>query len=228
MKTCNTLQGSDLKQIQGEFEQTNKNIEEILQKLDKLPVESFEKGTEMDGKDSVTHSIRECFTNSLKKIAVATLSAFYAVADITIEKTSDIKEGFQDITAEAQYENKRRKCQPVENRKAFFIVYISLAALTMITSTSLFIFLEYSSNFNQFISGIKISRSIRLISFFSKISKAVSKQVAIATNSKLSIWLKYCLLNFATIGSSSTNLGVGVKCKLNKYEINSQNNLNSR
>jgi len=115
LKTCNTSQGSDLRQIQGEFEQTNKNIEEILQKLNKISDESIEKGAEMDSKNYVTHSIKECYKNFLKKIAVGTLSAFYTVADITIEKTSDIKEGFQYIAAEAQYENKRRKSQSVEN-----------------------------------------------------------------------------------------------------------------
>lgn len=114
LKTCNTSQGSDLKKIQGEFEQTNKNIEEILQKLNELPDERFRKETKMDA-NNLTHSIKSCFTNSLKKVAIGTLSAFYAVADVTIEKTSNIKEGFQDIAAEAQYENKKRKCQPAEN-----------------------------------------------------------------------------------------------------------------
>ena len=115
LKACNTSQNSDLKQIQGEFEQTNKNIGEILQKLNKLPDESFEKETEMDDKNCMTQSIKDGFTNSLKKIAIGTLSAVYAIADIAIEKTSDIKEEFQDIAAEAQYENKKRKCQPAED-----------------------------------------------------------------------------------------------------------------
>jgi len=115
LETCKIAQGSDLKQVHGEFEQTNKSIEEILQKLNNLSERYCEKGTERNDKNNVTHSMKNCLTNSLKNIAVGTLSVFYAVADKTVEKTSCIKEGFQDIAAEAQYENKKRRCQSVEN-----------------------------------------------------------------------------------------------------------------
>ena len=108
LKTSKTAQGCDLKQV-------HKSIEEILQKLNNLSEGNCEKGTEINDKNNIVHSIKNSLTNSLKNIAVGTLSVFYAVADKTIEKTSCIKEGYQDIAAEAQYENKKRRCQLVEN-----------------------------------------------------------------------------------------------------------------
>lgn len=106
--------GSDLQKIHEEFEQINKNIEEILEKINKLSGEYCEIGTEMDEKKTKTHSMKNFFTNSFRKIAVGTLTTVYAVADKTMEKTSGFKESFEDVAAEAQYNHKKKRSPAAE------------------------------------------------------------------------------------------------------------------
>lgn len=107
--------GTDIKEIHGEFEQINKKIEMILEKLNGLSDEYDEMETDMDDEINITRSMKGFFTNPLRKIAVGTLSAVYAIADMTIEKTSSFKESLEDIVAEAQYSNKKRKFEPADN-----------------------------------------------------------------------------------------------------------------
>jgi len=107
--------GSDMKNIKAEFEGVNKSIEDILQKLNSISDKFSEVGTKAHEEKVRTHSIRDYFSNSLKKIAVGTLSAVYSVADKTIETTSSFKESLEDIAAEAQYANKKRRMPPLEN-----------------------------------------------------------------------------------------------------------------
>ena len=106
---------ADLKEIHGEFEQINQSIEEILLKLNKISDEYIEMGSEMDEENSISHHMKRFFNHPIRKIAVGTLSAIYTVADKTMEKTSNFKESLEDIVAEAQYSNKKKKMATVEN-----------------------------------------------------------------------------------------------------------------
>lgn len=108
LKINTTTIGGDLKQI-------NKSIEIILLKLNKLSDEYEEIGSELAEEKPITHSMKKIFTNPLRNIAVGALSAVYSIADITIEKASSFRENLEDIVAEAQYSNKKKKMPPVEN-----------------------------------------------------------------------------------------------------------------
>ncbi len=103
-----TTIGADLKQI-------NTNIDEILLKLNKLSDKYEEIEQEKAEENPIARSMKKIFTNPLRKIAVGTLSAVYAVADKTIEETSNFRESLEDIVAEAQYLNKKKKIPPVQN-----------------------------------------------------------------------------------------------------------------
>lgn len=115
LESNKTSIGSDLNQIHGEFEQINNSMEDILQKLNMLSEQYSHIGSEIDVKNVKIHSIKKFLSNSLKKMAVGTLCTVYAVADKTIEKTSCIRESLEDIAAEAQYANKKKKCPSTEN-----------------------------------------------------------------------------------------------------------------
>lgn len=104
----------ELKEFHGEFEKINKSVEQILQKIDKLSGGKIEKEEEADEGKADVHSMKKMFKNPLRKFAVGTLSVVYAVVDKTVEKTFNIKESFEDIVAEAQYANKKKKMKTVE------------------------------------------------------------------------------------------------------------------
>jgi len=105
----------DIKQIHVEFEQVNKNIEDILQNLNILSDKYIKIGTKPNEVDNKIHSMKIFFTSSIKKIAVGTLCAIYCVTDKTIEKASNFKQSFENISAEAQYINKKKRCPSVDN-----------------------------------------------------------------------------------------------------------------
>lgn len=98
----------DLKQI-------NTSIDEILLKLNKLSDEHEKAQNEVYEKHVIHDSMKKIFAHPLRKIAVSTLTAVYAVADSTIEKASNLRESLEDIVAEAQYSNKKKKMPPMEN-----------------------------------------------------------------------------------------------------------------
>mgnify|MGYP001605464350 CR=1 FL=1 len=108
LESDKTAQSLELSQINGQFKQINESIEKITHKLNENSINHCVNKTIRDRKNLIT--------NSLKKIAVGTLSVVYAAADKTIEKASNLREGFEDIAAEAQYVNKKKECSSEEKR----------------------------------------------------------------------------------------------------------------
>lgn len=84
----------DINSMLLQFNNINKNMEDITSKLDDM---------------SELHMGNKKNTTSLKSITVSALSSILSIIDTTIEKTSGITEGLEDLFAEAQYENKRRR-----------------------------------------------------------------------------------------------------------------------
>ncbi|PAB60383.1 hypothetical protein [Anaeromicrobium sediminis] len=112
-KEINAIQNNekainDLKQrvetINKGLEQLNKNIQEISGKLNRMP--NMHK-TIMRKKGMIRRAFR--------RGAIKTVEAFFCVADATAEKACCIKEGVEDIVAEAQYENQKRRMNLNEN-----------------------------------------------------------------------------------------------------------------
>lgn len=115
LKGNNIALDIDIKQIHVEFKQVNKNIEDILQNLNKLSNKCIDIGNKTNEGDDKIHSMKIFFTSFLKKIAIGTLCVVYSVADKTIDKTSKFKQSFESISAEAQYVNKKKRCPSIEN-----------------------------------------------------------------------------------------------------------------
>ena len=108
--------GEDFKQIHGKFENINKSISEIISKIDKISGEYVFENEEVPKDKGRSFSMKKIFLNPFRRLAVGTLSAVYAVADKTMEKSSNMKENFEDIVAEAQYAHKKKKMDPVANQ----------------------------------------------------------------------------------------------------------------
>ncbi|MDP4144572.1 MAG: hypothetical protein Q8936_08870 [Bacillota bacterium] len=115
LENTNSALDTELKQMHGEFQQVNSNIQMILQKLNSVSKENGQMGVQMNADINMTASMKKVFSNPLRKVAVGTLSVMYAMADKTIEKTLSFKENLEDIVAEAQYINKKKKMTSVEN-----------------------------------------------------------------------------------------------------------------
>ena len=95
----------------------SKNIENVTNELNNLKKE-YEDTTSsnMLNKDKMNFSIKNMFVNPLRKIAVGTIQSAFLIADKTVERMSNAKEGIEDIVAEAQYQNKKKSIKPTENK----------------------------------------------------------------------------------------------------------------
>lgn len=58
-------------------------------------------------------SVGSIIIKPLRKLAVGTVGVFYSIADKTLERVSSIKEDFEDIAAEAQYQNKKCRMKSI-------------------------------------------------------------------------------------------------------------------
>ena len=77
----------------------------------------YEKNAPMNmiKKDNMKFSMRDMFINPLRKVAVGTVQSAFLVIDKTMEGVSNAKEGFEDIVAEAQYQNKKKHLEATDN-----------------------------------------------------------------------------------------------------------------
>lgn len=108
----------NMNSVQASFEQINHNILDIMKRLDALSgVCENIKNEAKDDFFNKRESMGSILTKPLRKLAVGTVSFFYTVADITMEGTANLKEGFEDIVAEAQYQNKKRRMKTTEQNQ---------------------------------------------------------------------------------------------------------------
>jgi DNA repair exonuclease SbcCD ATPase subunit len=104
-----------MKAVQDEFKETNENIKDILDRLDKLNTD-IEQNMEEKPEENVKQGMffQNVFKTPIRKLAVGTMSAVYALADKTAEGTSGIKDGLDDIVTEAKSKNEKRRMSPYE------------------------------------------------------------------------------------------------------------------
>lgn len=91
--------------IYNSFEKLNQNVEMILSKMDSLQNANFEQqqGPKMD------LNIGRKLGRGLRRLTVGTVGFVLGVRDRTAETVANFKEGFEDIVAEAQYNNRKKK-----------------------------------------------------------------------------------------------------------------------
>jgi len=94
----------------------SKNVENIMNKLNNFK-KDYENNSysNMFNENKMEFSMKKIFINPLRKIAVGTIQSVFLMMDKTVEGMSNAKEGFEDIVAEAQYENKKKHIEATEN-----------------------------------------------------------------------------------------------------------------
>ena len=94
----------------------SKNVENVMNELNNLK-KDYENtiSNNMVNDDKIKFSMRSMVMNPLRKIAVGTMQTAFVVVDKTVEGMSNVKEGFEDIVAEAQYQNKKKHIETPEN-----------------------------------------------------------------------------------------------------------------
>ena len=94
----------------------SKNVENVMNELNAFK-ENYEntESNNMINEDKMKLSMRDMVINPLRKIAVGTMQSAFMVIDKTMEGMSNAKEGFEDIVAEAQYQNKKKNIDSTKN-----------------------------------------------------------------------------------------------------------------
>jgi chromosome segregation ATPase len=93
------------------FDNMNRNVESIMEKVNKL-CENQEMS--MMGKvfnKNRGFSLMNMVGSGARKVAVGVVTSALMVTDAVTETVSGVKEGFEDIVAEAQYMNQKRRME---------------------------------------------------------------------------------------------------------------------
>lgn len=106
----------NIKMINGNLQEVSKNVENIINRIDELSNKSdvfFEKSI---ADKIINFSIKKIVKLKfpLRKIAVRTISSIFTIVDKTMEATSTVREGFEDIVAEAHCEMQKKRMPSVE------------------------------------------------------------------------------------------------------------------
>ena len=104
----------NIKMINGNLQEVSKNVENIINRIDELSNKSdvfFEKSI---ADKIINFSIKKIVKFPLRKIAVGTISSIFTIVDKTMEATSTVREGFEDIVAEAHCEMQKKRMPSVE------------------------------------------------------------------------------------------------------------------
>ena len=94
--------------LNGHYEKISGNMEMIMCKLDSISEDAQKNmmGKMMRQKQGV---MSRMIKNPLRKLAVGTIGTLMSMGDYAAEKASNAKEGLEDIVAEANYNNKKRR-----------------------------------------------------------------------------------------------------------------------
>ena len=96
------------------FELINKNVEELMTKLDAMGMRVDESKEETNKRDRFDFSLNNMIVNPLRKVAVGTIRAAIMVGEKANEEVANIREGMEDVVAEAQYLNKKQRVESVD------------------------------------------------------------------------------------------------------------------
>jgi len=94
----------------------SKNVENVMNELNNLKKEYEDiTSNNMVNENKMKLSMKDMFVNPLRKIAVGTMQSAFLMMDKTVEGMANAKEGFEDIVAEAQYQNKKKHTEAADN-----------------------------------------------------------------------------------------------------------------
>lgn len=110
-----TQRENNIKQMESNFEVINNNLKELMNKIDSM-VEDRETGKMFSNFRKENSSFMDMITKPMRKATVSTMSTIFSITDYASEKMAYARENLEDIVAEAQYENRKRKStmMPIE------------------------------------------------------------------------------------------------------------------
>lgn len=102
------------KAINNNFDVINKNMDDMMAKLEKLVEDQ-----DISMMDKVAGKVKQAAGMGMarrpfRRLLVGTISSVLSVADIATEGMAHVKEGFEDIVAEAHYNNQKRRVKMTE------------------------------------------------------------------------------------------------------------------
>ena len=91
------------------MQNVSKNVENVMNGLNNLKKNNENTtSSNMINGNKTRFSMKKMFVNPLRKIAVGTMQSTFLIVNKTVEGMSNAREGFEDIVAEAQYQNKKK------------------------------------------------------------------------------------------------------------------------
>jgi predicted nuclease with TOPRIM domain len=99
---------NNIKQMENNFEVINNNIKELMNKIDSM-VEDREASKMFNNFRMNNSSFMNMIRMPMRKATISTMRTIFSLADYASEKMAYAREGLEDIVAEAQYENKKRR-----------------------------------------------------------------------------------------------------------------------
>jgi chromosome segregation ATPase len=94
-----------IKTMSDNFTEVSKNVQDILSKIDNI--NNRENGREVRYENE-EGTMKKMVCKPLKKLAVGTVGSILSITDKVVEVSFGVKEGFEDIVAEAQYQRKKK------------------------------------------------------------------------------------------------------------------------
>lgn len=97
----------DNTQKENNFSDVNNTLKELMGKIDSI-IEEKETNKMFNTKRS-DFSLMNMITTPMRKATIGTMRAVLSMTDFASEKVAHAREGLEDIVAEAQYENQKRR-----------------------------------------------------------------------------------------------------------------------
>lgn len=95
------------------FASVNNSLKELMGKIDSMIEEK--ETNKMFNVGRRDFSFMNMITTPMRKATVGTMRAVLSMTDFTSEKVAHAREGLEDIVAEAQYENQKRRSSMIPN-----------------------------------------------------------------------------------------------------------------
>lgn len=103
----------DNTQKENNFSDVNNTLKELMGKIDSI-IEEKETNKMFNTKRS-DFSLMNMITTPMRKATIGTMRAVLSMTDFASEKVAHAREGLEDIVAEAQYENQKRRSSMMPN-----------------------------------------------------------------------------------------------------------------
>lgn len=103
-----------VKDIKDGFDLINKNVEVLMKKLDVIGKRVDESDEEANKENRRDYSFNNMVLSPLRKVAIGTIRVAITMGDKANEGVCNMREGIEDVVAEAQYLNKKQRIESTD------------------------------------------------------------------------------------------------------------------